>query len=469
MFTESDPVRHFYAEGVRSPLVIFAIGLAVRLIAIALIPNEQISDSVWYDGAARSLGSGQGYGFRGERAWFPPGYPFVLWLFYGVFGADQMVGKIANAFFGAATAALATIVGDRLLDRRSGAVAGVIVALWPNFLLHSLILSTEPLSALLWIGSVGLGLALPGHGAIRVAAIATLGLLVGLAILTRPVSVVLIPTLALAVALRSRWKAVAPLVAVTAIAFAMVGAWTLRNATVFGRPVLISTNGGYNLWQVNNEYADGTDFFWANVPAGLAEFETMRTADELTKNDLGYAFALQWMRAHPDRVVGLIPRKVLELWRTDTSAVYEALLSPPMLRSTAVADLIRANGLATRSMAVAYYGAVLMAAVAGTLLLARTHAGAMAILVSPVVTLTLFSLVFQSKDRFHVPADPFLALLAAFALVRLTERVRRVTKSQTGAAVPERPPAHRSRALERSARSLLLRDGPSRRRPLAAS
>jgi 4-amino-4-deoxy-L-arabinose transferase-like glycosyltransferase len=429
------------------PALLGVVGLAVavRLAWVLAHPNAQYSDSVWYDGAAARLVEHGQYGLDGPSAWFPPGYPFFLAAIYAVTGHVQLAGKIGNALLGGGIAAFTYLLARSFTTRSTALVSGLLVAVWPDLVFQASILSSDLLAAcgfvaVLWLGTRPA--ATPRAFWLRAVG---LGLLVGWMVLVRPVSVILLGSLGLWWWLRSRsvGRALADLVPVVAISGVIVGAWTLRNATTFGQPIPISTNGGYNFWQSNQRYADGNDTYWWMVPMDDPEYQTMRYGDEFTKNREGYRYALAFLRDHPTHILTLAPTKIFWLYHTDTSGFYEGALNPPMLAPSPLHDWIVAHARLVEAVTFRYYEVALALAVAAAAWLAwRRQTWLLPILALPLL-LTVFHLLFHAKDRFHIPLDPFVALLAAVALVEAGGRLaRRVPAGLPGKPVDytERPP-----------------------------
>ncbi len=124
----------------------------------------------------------------------------------------------------------------------------------------------------------------------------------------------------------------------------------------------------------------------------------------------------------------MAPTKIFWLFHTDTSGFYEGALDPPMLGPSPVHDWIAAHSHLTEAFTFRYYEVLMGLAVVGSVcLLWRRQPWVVPILALPVL-LIFFHLFFHAKDRFHIPIDPFVAVLAAVALVELgvwiTRRVR---------------------------------------------
>jgi 4-amino-4-deoxy-L-arabinose transferase-like glycosyltransferase len=408
----------------RAALLVATVALSLRVAWILAVPNAQYSDSVWYDASAAHLAATGEYGPGRASAWFPPGYPLFLAAIYTVCGPSQLAGKFANAILGAAACGLLVLVGRGFVPDRAALVGGLLAACWPNFIFHTSILSSDVLATFLFVAAaysidrIGPPRPIPWVRA------GLLGLLVGGAVLTRPVAVTLLLFIALRIWLSGQAAARALTVTAVIAVFAALPAagWTLRNYRRFGELIPISTNGGYNFWQSNNRYADGTDTFWTRVPPGQPEFETMRTANEFVKNRLGYRYGLAYLRGHPLHLLALAPNKVLRLYGTDTSGLYEAVLHAPLQRSASVAAWFKSHYVYAQALTFLYY-IVLVSLAATALLIDLPRDAASLVLVVPALLMFGFHLFFHVKDRFHLPVVPFIALLAGVEVTRLIDQL----------------------------------------------
>jgi 4-amino-4-deoxy-L-arabinose transferase-like glycosyltransferase len=394
---------------------VLVLSVVVRLLWVALVPNDQYSDSVWYDGAARNFAASGMYGLEGPSAWFPPGYPLFLAALYKLFGYSQLTGKLANVAIGVGISVFTYLLARSLVGSSVALLGALLIAVWPNLVFHTGILSSDLLAAFGFVAALWLGT----RPATRTRTV-LLGVLIGWMILVRPVSGILIVSLALlwwqrAGRLAPSMRQLAPVVLIAAV---IVGSWTVRNYLTFGEPILIATNGGYNFWQVNHRFADGNDTFWLNVPMDDPEYQVMRNGDEFTRNREGYRYGLAYIRTYPDRFFALIPAKLFWLYHTDTSGFYEGALYAPMLGSSPLAAWMSAHARLVESATFRYYAALLVLAAVGAVfgLFVKRRIALVSIVAVPLL-LTFFHLFFHAKDRFHVPLDPFIAILAALALV----------------------------------------------------
>src|SRR5919199_4956240 len=137
-------------------VAILGLALCVRLAWVLLVPNAQYSDSLWYEAAAANLAANGVYGPDQPSAWFPPGYPFFLAVIYKAFGYWQLAGKLGNVVLGTGSAVLAYLLARKLIDHKAALLAGVLVAVWPNLVFHTGILSSDLLATFGFLASLWL-------------------------------------------------------------------------------------------------------------------------------------------------------------------------------------------------------------------------------------------------------------------------------------------------------------------------
>ncbi len=219
--------------------------------------------------------------------------------------------KVAQALLGCVIISLVAWWAGRIAGRSAALAAAVVAACYPPLVVicgyalsESLYAALALLAALLVDRafasarpgrSIGLGIA----G----------GVVTGLAALTRPAILPFLGLVALwLLARRRRWLAVA-LVAGCALA---VGPWTARNQAVYGRFVLIASEGGVTFWTGNNHLARGEGDLAANVEMKRAALEIERAAGPATPEALEgvfYRAAVEDIRADPARFLFLLAKK----------------------------------------------------------------------------------------------------------------------------------------------------------------
>ena len=390
-----------------------AVALGVRL-AVALVAARSpqgLHDPLLYQGFARHIADGDGYlGLLGEpTAYYPPGYPLFL-------GAVQTAADLIG-------------LGDHL----PAVAAGLVVALWPGFVLYSALLLSETLFVALFAVVVACTLELGDLRRPRPLPAVLGAACFGLAILVRPQVLVALPLVALAWWLaRAGWRRVLAGVGVAVLgAVVCVAPWTIRNVVVMGHLVPISTNGGDNLCiGFHDDATGGYDY----GPECETEGSYVDGPDvEVEREAENRGRAVDWIVANPLAVPAL---SVSKIWHTfsndrDSLRALESYEDDPFL-----ADWAR-SGLGT-AFQVAYL-VILVGAVGGAVALAgglrRRDAAALLLLAFTVAGL-LVPVMFFGDPRFKVAMVPCLALLAACGLDTLVAMSDR--GSGTGEPVPER-------------------------------
>jgi hypothetical protein len=155
----------------------------------------------------------------------------------------------------------------------------------------------------------------------------------------------------------------------------------------------------------------GTDGEYAPLPPGTPE-------DELERSDHMKALALEALRADPTGFVWRTLWKAAKLHSRETIGV--------VWNERGVTALVGDTGAtALKALSTAFWYAILLAALAGIVVLARQTSAWAALLSGPVWLWAYFTgvhAVIVVGDRYHMPAVPFVALLAALAVVAATTR-----------------------------------------------
>jgi len=293
-----------------SLMIIVLVGLIARVVWVLSFPALPMSDGATYVQLAQSLIREGRFEVAGTQAYWPPGYPFFLvpWLF---FFTPNVAIPLSQIFL--------FIVGVfgcyRLAKHLSGPVGGLYAAIlfsvWPNLVTNSGVAEKEILiiAVLPWIVY---GILLPGLFA-KIAS----GIGIGGATLVQPSLQFLIIAFVVIIPLIHTRRALLGAVLLFIFAAITISPWTIRNQFVFGEFVLISTNGGSNLYRANNPLADG-----GYTPRGEVDISQL---GELAQDREGKKLALEWIKLHPADFLGLMLEKQLRFMGDDSSGVYSTL------------------------------------------------------------------------------------------------------------------------------------------------
>ena len=402
--------------------VVLAVALALRLGAIAAAGDvAPVVDALDFDRHAVAIAEAGDYPasavlpWQTETAFRPPGLPLTLAAVYEVVGTGDedtrwLAGRILLALLGTVAVALAALVARRVWGDTVALVTGMLCALHPVLVMVGISLMSEALYIPLVLGAVLVALRPEGRWPAAAA-----GALVGLAALTRSNGLVLVLPLAWLVWTgrpRRSWKALQrPLLLIAAVVL-VLAPWTMRNAIVLDAFVPISTQGGFALAGTFNEQARDDPRFPAlwrpadRVPALAAAYTDPSRSEPEVSSELRAA-ALDYASEHPGYVLEVVARGALRLVNLEGPAI-ERFLAPY-------------EGYPVRLAVGSVYAFWLLALLAAAgAAAARARSAPRALWWVPL--LMAASAVLFGLTRYRSPADPFLAMLAACALVTAAER-----------------------------------------------
>ena len=298
--------------GRRDRLLVFGIALAARLLVVGWAATKipPAADGTYYHLLATRLAAGQGYtwlwpdGVVTYAAHYPVGYPALLAIPYALFGAKPLLGMLLNALLGAASALATLAVLDGSTPRRWALAGALAVGLHPALVPYTAAFMTEGATASLL--TIAAALASRGRQAVRsLPWLTAAGLVMGVATLVRPQSLLLAPLFGLLAA-----PSVTPIgrrvlggATVAALALVVCLPWTARNCARMERCALVSVNGGWNL-AIGTQTTDGA---WAPIDVP----EPCRTVFQEAAKDACFGReALAEIRAHPLAWLARAPRKL---------------------------------------------------------------------------------------------------------------------------------------------------------------
>ncbi|MEZ6013672.1 MAG: glycosyltransferase family 39 protein [Planctomycetota bacterium] len=264
-----------------------------------------------------------GAGFRpGEPFFRAPLYPWLLAGLLTLARGSVLIALIAQCALGGVTTALTFLLGRRALGPSSAAptfAAAMVAVSWVLIDFDAQLL-LEPL--LIPLILAGLYVALPLCERATAGRALFAGLWFGLAAITRPNVLLVMPALALWLMRRARglprggWRATA---ALTLGTLAPIAPITAYNTWVAHDPALIATQGGVNFWIGNNPASDGRTAvvpgtragWWEGYHDAIAQAEAAEgrplKATEVSRHYTGRALA--WARAAPGRFLAHLAYK----------------------------------------------------------------------------------------------------------------------------------------------------------------
>jgi 4-amino-4-deoxy-L-arabinose transferase-like glycosyltransferase len=312
--------------------LLFAAAFAVRMGMVLALRDLDVgpagvssADDVQFNNLALRLARGEGFvGDSGRPTSFrAPGWPLFLAPLYAAFGPCYPLVYVLLCVLGALSCVFAYLLARELVSEGLARLAGCLAAV---YLPHAWFATTF-ISENLFVPLLILGLwAFVRHlKRPSVGMLALSGLALGLATLTRPFGLLLVPLLlgVLAVAWwRERRPLVVPSLVFTAAFAACIVPWVVRNERVHGRFVLIATNGGSTFYGGNNGRVVHEWRMFGNwiSTTELPHRDLVAAApDEVSHDKVEWRLGVDWLRENPGSVPLLVVLKTarLCLWLPD--------------------------------------------------------------------------------------------------------------------------------------------------------
>jgi Flp pilus assembly protein TadD/4-amino-4-deoxy-L-arabinose transferase-like glycosyltransferase len=239
------------------PLIIFAAAIGLRFVYLQhllKLPffDNPIMDASYHDSWAREILEGRF--LRSEPFFRAPLYPHVLALTYAISRGSFLFPRIVQFVLGGATSVIVYVLARRFYGLMAGIIAGLLCAVYPVLVYFDGELLTESLFTLLTM----LGILLI-EAAARVRKFHLWfagGLILGLALITRPTIGLFLPLVIVGALMvsRRRLAVIAVLLAGMVVPAVPVA---VHNYAASGEFIPLVWQGGLNFYLGNNPAADG--------------------------------------------------------------------------------------------------------------------------------------------------------------------------------------------------------------------
>lgn len=384
-------------------LAIFVLGLALRVIWAYLFPINFSSDSATYVALANKLIEGAPYETAGTFAYWPPGYPFILYVLHlGNIEVSQFSIILVNLCVYATTFIALSSVAARIFNSHASTVGCLLFALWPTGIMLAAVPSKELVVILLLVCSFWF-YGLNGKNEIKLINYVPIGVLLGVASLVQPgillfFSVFLISDV---IAKKSVMRSAAASIVVILCMIMVITPWSYRNYKVFDQFVLLTSNGGSNFYRANNELATG-----GYTKQGKVDLSQL---SELEQSKEGSRLAKQWIKENPVDFLALSFRKFVLFMGDDSTGVYASA------KRGAQQELDRTSYLALKMISTSYW--VVLWLVLWLLRhrlksLFQTENGIWSLPLGFLYFLTIHT-IFESNAKYHLPVVWVLILIVA--------------------------------------------------------
>ena len=386
---------------------VLIIAIFLRVIWACLVPVSPVSDSYLYDVFAQSIATGHGYAFpNGDiTVYWPVGASAAYALIYKIFGISYVPIVIFNIAIGSFIVWLTFAIAQRYLQKNVALMAAFLVAVWPILIEFTTIMASE----LIFILLILLAIYVWGSNKISPVFRAMLwGALICAATFVRPTALpilVLLPILEW-IANRHLRASIISLCVATITAAILFSPWVYRNQQVFGEFVLVSANGGANLWMGNNPKSNG----------GYTDLTDLPFKNEVARDNYFKKEAIDFIIHNPSSYVKLAALRAVITYKAETIGIVwngylEKRFSKPILIGLKLISSI-------------FWWLILVLASVGVYkLLKNGQLKPFNVLFVMAAFFFVFPILTVAQDRYHLPMNPFLAIFAAYALQSFTRNV----------------------------------------------
>lgn len=420
--------------------LILAGAFAIRVLYTLLVAQDVpvIGDALTYHLLGENIADGKGFErpFHPQLAGFdsfefgvptaehPPLFPLLVGLFTKLGATGYLAQKLLLCAVGTITVGFVGLAGREAGGSGVGLIAAGLAAVYPFLWIVDGSLMSETLYGVFIAATLWVALRFARRPSLGLAA--GLGVLVGVAALTRGDALVLVPVLLIPLAFRAgaAWRSRLTLAAVAVGAFALVlTPWTIRNLSAFEQPVLISTNGNAVFVGANCGPT------YRGELMGLWRFDCYGEApggDE-SEQAAGYRDrGLDYAREHAGRLPAVMAVRFLRVWD---------LYRP---RQQAEYEIIEGRSETASLIGLLVYYPLLLLAAAGALILRRRRAPLWPLVAFPVIV-SVTAVVIYGITRLRFAAEPALCVLAAVALAAAASTMK--TRVRAGISQSQSTPA----------------------------
>ncbi len=421
-------------------LAVFAVALALRAAYLlqlhdSLLFTVLFGDGQQYDEWARAIAAGDWMGH--EVFYQAPLYPYFLAAIYTIGDHSLPLVRAVQALLGSASCVLLAFAGTRLISRRAGLCAGLLLAAYPPAIFFDGLIQKSSLDLLLT--TVVLALLAAFLRRQRVTLLAALGVAVGALTLNREnarvMYGVLVPWLGLSfprVSALRRGVFVAVFLAASACVLLPV-AW--RNYRVGGELFVSTSQLGPNLFIGNHPGANG--LYAPLVPgrgdARAERADAVRLAEEAEGRRLTPREVSDYWTGRALAFVAEQPAAWLRLMARKAFLTFHAL----ELADSESIDVFAGQAVVLRALrAVLGFGVLFPLAVLG-IWATRRDWRRLAVLYALLLALAASVALFYVFARYRFPMVPILAVFAGAALASAPDMVRALRRR---GGVPEWAP-----------------------------
>lgn len=382
---------------------------------------------------------------------FPPLYPYVLAVVYGVFGRGHWQVGLFQILLDVLSIAMLYEIARRLMKHGHalGLLAGTFYALYPYLIFQNLTVIDTPLYITLSFAFLLLVVLMrerPTWDRTLAGLVALSGIVFGLILLARPAFAIFLPFAALWFWFRLPLaQSVGRLFVVGVIGLLVIAPWMVRNYRVFDAFVPMATNGGPNFYIGNSPYTIA--FIRAGYHPQFVPIDTGGDPAKAGTNTWLFGASLQYLRDNPGVIPELLWVKFLAYWSIDVFPNKNPGGGTPIIDRNGnvrvVTDAqgnLNLNGVENgdpivaysaplfdqigRLVHVVYWGSLFLLGIAG-LALTASQWREVSLFWFMLIAMTIVYVAIVPATRYRAPTDPLMFLFSAHTLMVLWEAFQR--------------------------------------------
>ena len=409
-------------------LAVLCLGGALRIALVTFTPYLPCADFLVYHDAAVNMAdtwtlgvpafpafaeSGQ----SSYRCFFPPGQVFAMGIMYRLFSNSVLAAQLLNVVWMLITIVGIWYIGRKMFGEWVGRAAALIVALLPSTIFGCMLLGAEvPETVWLVLGLCFYVGFMDTRGSYVGAILCGICLAIGAYI--RPTYILLpIPIgIHMLISWSNRRRALTSVVLMGLATAAVILPWTYRNYCATGGFVLMSSNGGGNLYSANNDEAQGayTHSAW--------QYVYDNSADDLTMQRIGKEKAVEWIKSHPGRFLQLAVIKFKCFWYTDKEIAWWALEQPHIDHpKLGVPRFWRYHG---ETISAGFYTSCMILAGICVVRIKRYALKNPRWMIIPILCMyfTAIHMVFEAQSKYHFMLVPLICILSVVVFEPKSDR-----------------------------------------------
>ena len=295
----------------RFAAILFVVAFLIRLALVIWLRDMNVgpttpstNDDYEFNVFAQNLAAGRGYlNDQGQPSSFrAPGFSFFLAGLYVVAGANYALAFVTLCVLGAVSCVLTWLLAREFFPENWAQVAGMLSAVYLPHVWFATVFFSENLFVPLL--TLGMWLTVRFLKGASTWYLATAGAVFGLATLTRPFALILLPMFGLLAWLVRRPLSIrfANLAVWTACFVVVMIPWTVRNYRVHGQFVLVATNGGSTFYGANNDRVVTERRYygyWLSTTELPQRDLVVAQPNELARDDMEWKLGMDWVKSHP--------------------------------------------------------------------------------------------------------------------------------------------------------------------------